>query len=673
MKWLHAGIVVALALALHLAIVLVVWPEMLALYPNNPGYKIVYRACRVAAVALPALMLFAACGIARSGEHGRAVAGLSALFLLGLIGWTVYGEVQRLSPYYPQHSVEHLLQFVDIPLFVACMFALFVAFIVPVVSLVKVRRTARGYSKPIRSKTAAFGDAEWAGMKEAGELFPADGKLAVGERYRVDLDPKATRIFDPDNKETWGSGGTKPLMAFNCNFGSTHGLVFAGSGGFKTTGVIVPMLLTWPHNAVVLDPSLEVHPMVAKYRETMIPGKQRTIVRIDPSDRESGFNVLDWIGTGSGSPEEDIAAVTDWMTTGKVTQSDPNSFFRNSAQQLLRGLLAHICLNRVFEGRPRTLRKLREMISLDEPRFRTQLKDIIESEDDGSFAKLALGPFVSMTEATFSGIYSTASEMTDWLSYERYAALVSGGKFSSADITNTDMDVFVCLDIKTLDNHSGLARVIFGALLNALYNRNGKVEDKARERVAFLMDEAARLGHMKIIETARDAGRKYGITMVMVYQSIGQLRDQWGGKDAVSSWLESTAWQSFSAISDVETAEWLSKRCGSFTQELVSFSQQSGSGSGKGSRGSSLSASTSLQKRALILPDDIMSSMRRDEQLLFVAGVEPIRCGRPIYFRRADMVARTDANRFAQAAGKDGERAKEPAGEGLQQAVEELV
>jgi len=150
---------------------------------------------------------------------------------------------------------------------------------------------------------------------------------------------------------------------------------------------------------------------------------------------------------------------------------------------------------------------------------------------DGSFARLALGPFAAMTDATFSGIYSTASEMTDWLSYERYAGLVSEGEFESGNLAKADMDMFVCLDIKTLDNHSGLARVIFGALLNAFYNADGKIHD----RVVFLMDEAARLGHMKIIETASDAGRKYSISMVMMYQSLGQLREQWGGKDALSA------------------------------------------------------------------------------------------------------------------------------------------
>ncbi len=90
-------------------------------------------------------------------------------------------------------------------------FAGFVAFIAPVVSLVRVRKTTRGYNKPVRSKSAAHGDAEWATLRLAGELFPEDGALVLGELYRPDLDPKTTsRIFKPNDRKTWGSGGRKP-------------------------------------------------------------------------------------------------------------------------------------------------------------------------------------------------------------------------------------------------------------------------------------------------------------------------------------------------------------------------------------------------------------------------------------------------------------------------------
>ena len=304
-------------------------------------------------------------------------------------------------------------------------------------------------------------------------------------------------------------------------------------------------------------------------------------------------------------------------------------------------MLAHICLNRAFTDGPRTLRTLREIISKPETDFITTLTEILRSENDGSFAKLALGPFKSMAQQTFSGVYATAADLTNWLSFKEYAAIVSDGEFSSLDLIDDDIDVFISLDLQTLQDYAGLARVIIGGLMNALYHANGEIND----RVAFILDEAARLGNMSLIPVARDAGRKYGITLVMVYQSLGQLRDQWGGKDAVSDWFESTSWQSFSAITDVDTAKWLSERCGYYTQEIVTYSQQARSG-GKGSGGVSVSASTALQKRALIMPDEIINTMRRDEQLLFVGGVEPIRCGRPIYYRREDMKKLVGQNRF---------------------------
>ena len=644
MKWINGAIVVAIGLALHLTFSLFLAPLVGAFYVIEPGHTMMVHAMRVAAVAFPALVLFAASGLARAGDSGRVVASFSSLFLIALCAWTVREEIARLTALNPGADTRALLRQADIPLFCAVCFAGFVAFIAPVVSLVRVRRTTRGYNKPVRSKSAAHGDAEWAPMKLAGELFPEDGALVLGELYRPDLDPKSqSRIFKPGDRKTWGSGGRKPLMGFNADLGSGHGLIFSGSGGFKTTATVIPMLLSCPWNTVVLDPSTELYPMLAQYRETMRgPGNLRRVYCITPKDLKSGFNVLDWIGRGENSAEKDIAAVVGWIATGQVKRADPNDFFRNSALQLIRGVLAHICLNRGFDAtRPRTLRTLRELISQPEPDFLEQLSLILRAEEKASFAALALGPFKSMTPQTFSGVYATAADLTNWLSFKEYAAIVSGGAFSSLDLVDDDIDVFVALDLQTLQDYPGLARVIIGGLMNALYHANGEVKD----RVAFILDEAARLGNMSLLEVARDAGRKYGIVLVMVYQALGQLRQQWGDKDAVSAWFESTSWQSFSAVTDVETAKALSERCGYFTQEIISYSQQARSG-GKGSGGVSVSASTALHKRALIMPDEIINTMRRDEQILCVPGIEPIRCGRAIYFRRDDMMKLVGENRF---------------------------
>jgi type IV secretion system protein VirD4 len=56
------------------------------------------------------------------------------------------------------------------------------------------------------------------------------------------------------------------LLIDPCRTGSTHVLVLAGSGGFKTTSIGIPTLLTWAGSAVVLDPSREIGPMVTAFR-----------------------------------------------------------------------------------------------------------------------------------------------------------------------------------------------------------------------------------------------------------------------------------------------------------------------------------------------------------------------------------------------------------------------
>ena len=66
-----------------------------------------------------------------------------------------------------------------------------------------------------------------------------------------------------------------------------------------------------------------------------------------------------------------------------------------------------------------------------------------------------------------------------------------------------------------------------------------------------------------------------------------------------------------------------------------------------GTKSTSESATRSEQRRRLITPDEILQDMRTDEQIVFVRGRRPLRCGRAIYFRRPEMLAQVGANRFA--------------------------
>ena len=48
------------------------------------------------------------------------------------------------------------------------------------------------------------------------------------------------------------------------------------------------------------------------------------------------------------------------------------------------------------------------------------------------------------------------------------------------------------------------------------------------------------------------------------------------------------------------------------------------------------------------MPHEVMQDMRADEQIVFVAGRPPLRCGRALYFRRKDMIGLVGPNRYAR-------------------------
>jgi len=582
----------------------------------------------IAAAAIGVITLFATNGSANIKAAGLSVmAGSAAVIIIAIARETI-----RLNGIASHMSAgESVLAYVD----PATVTGAGIAFVGGVFALrVAIKGNAAFATtapKRIDGKRAVHGDANWMTMQEGSKLFPNAGGIVIGERYRVDRDSVAAVAFRADDPQSWGAGGKSPLLCFDGSFGSSHGIVFAGSGGFKTTSVTIPSALKWGGGLVVLDPSSEVAPMVIEHRRKA----GRKVIVLDPTASGIGFNALDWIGRHGNTKEEDIVAVATWiMTDNARAASARDDFFRASAMQLLTALIADVCLSGHTDEKDQTLRRVRANLSEPEPQLRARLTKIYEGSDS-DFVKENVAVFVNMTPETFSGVYANAVKETHWLSYPNYAGLVSGDSFSTDDLADGETDIFIALDLKVLESHPGLARVVIGSFLNAIYNRNGELAG----RTLFLLDEVARLGYLRILETARDAGRKYGISLALIFQSIGQMREAYGGRDASSKWFESASWISFAAINDPETAEYISKRCGDTTVEVDQTNRSSGM------KGSSRSRSKQLTRRPLILPHEVLR-MRGDEQIVFTAGNAPLRCGRAIWFRRKDMSASVGESRF---------------------------
>ncbi len=395
----------------------------------------------------------------------------------------------------------------------------------------------------------------------------------------MDEDRVAAVPFAPRDRQSWGKGGKAALLVDPCTDGPTHSLLFAGAGGFKTTSAVTT-ILQWSGSSVVLDPSCEVGPMV---RDALSQGKD--IHFLDPArpkDAETwGFNVLDWIDTEDELAEMHVhhRAVQSWIF-GEVAgrESEEQFFFRQWGKDLVACLLAHLLWDDEATV-PKTLATLRAGAS---PRLSDgcgilKLLRSISTTSKSMMARHLAGSLADIVDETFSGIYANANQGTAWLSVPAFADLVSGDAFPHhGDLVNGAATVFVQNTAAGVDAAltPGLGRVIIGSLLNAVYGAQGEIDG----RILFLLDEVARLGRMKVIEAARDVGRKYGITLQLLYQSVGQLEEQWGREGKIAcAWYDGVSWRGYAAVQDLDTARELSALCGE--RGVLAYSEGQNSGS----------------------------------------------------------------------------------------------
>jgi type IV secretion system protein VirD4 len=211
------------------------------------------------------------------------------------------------------------------------------------------------YPRPVaRGASDNLGHSDWRDPASTRQLFPPVGHpvwggIAVAEAYRVDLDPALAGVpFDPNDSETWGQGGKRPLLLDDATKGSGHSTIFGGSGTGKTASAVVTAL-TWTGSSVILDPSTEMGPMLSR----ALRRQKKKVVHIgvpDPGSplRNSGMNVLSFIDITRPDSELHVRSVVSWIydeaaanAAGKAARAE-DPFFANMGRALVTCLLAHL-------------------------------------------------------------------------------------------------------------------------------------------------------------------------------------------------------------------------------------------------------------------------------------------------------------------------------------------
>jgi type IV secretion system protein VirD4 len=510
-----------------------------------------------------------------------------------------------------------------------------------------------------RGVTDNHGHSQWRSLGDAKKLFPGPdpvhGGIAVGEAYRVDHDQGvAGTPFDPADKSSWGMGGKAPLLIDPCTRGSGHSLIFAGPGGFKTTAA-VSTALTWTGSSVILDPSTELGPML----DAALRRQRKRVVHIGIPNEDSGkppvtgFNVLAWIDITHPEAELHVRSVVSWVyDESAAAQATPgraeDPFFAPMGRSLVTCLLAHLVWSDP-QAIDISLATFAAAIAVSEEEILHLLGHIRTASRSPMARRLAATLMKCKAEETFSGVFLNAVKGVEWLFTSAYADLVSEGDFDPRALLIGNTTVFLNISLRTLETTPPIARVLVGALLNTVYMADGWT----RGRILFLLDEAARLGRMKTLETARDIGRKYGVSLHMLFQSVGQMAEAWG-REGTRAWIDAAHWVGYAAIRAGGAGKDLSDQLGA--HGVLAWSEGDNQGRQKpfgfnfGSISRGINVNVHEIRRSLIAASEMQQDLREDEIIIVPAAGLPLRIGRAIYFRRPEMIAQVATNRFVNSA-----------------------
>jgi type IV secretion system protein VirD4 len=340
-----------------------------------------------------------------------------------------------------------------------------------------------------------------------------------------------------------------------------HALTIAGAGAGKGACVIIPNLLRWPHNALVIDPKGEAAEATAEKREAM----GQAVHVLDPfqssrvPDRfRSSYNPLDDIDLDARTVREDISAIAD----GIVMRPDASAaHWDDGAQSLISGLIAYVLAT--AEIAQRNLIEVRRILA-DDDRLADAMKSMKGMDDGAGLCREAYGVVFAKEGSYF---VSNARKNTQWLDSRGMVDALASSSFSLADLKAGKASVFLVLPANYLGQHGRFLRLFVRCGIEAMA-RKLPSGDLRGAQCLFLLDEFFSLGYIGEIAKAAGLMRGYGLQLWPILQDLGQLITLYG-REGSETFFGNADLHQFFGNTDKLTLDYMSQMTGAVSVEEV--------------------------------------------------------------------------------------------------------
>lgn len=238
-----------------------------------------------------------------------------------------------------------------------------------------------------------------------------------------------------------------------------------------------------------------------------------------------------------------------------------------------------------------------------------------------------------------SGVLSTAKSLLSLYLDPIVANNTSTSDFLVRDLMTGEKPVSLYFVVQPSDMErlTPLTRLFYAIFIrrNAadMQFEGGRSKANYTHQLLMVIDEAASLQKLPVLQEALGYVAGYGIRMFFLVQDIVQIEELYGDKQSFDSGAETRIAY---APNKIETAEKLARMTGKTTVTEEGASRSSGMW---GFKGGNVSLSTNKTARDLVTADEFMA-LHDQDMIVFVKGQPPIYGRKAFYYENPTLMAR---------------------------------
>jgi type IV secretion system protein VirD4 len=452
-------------------------------------------------------------------------------------------------------------------------------------------------------------------------FFPGEKRTLFGDaRFATRREVAKAGLYG-DKGIIVGQHGGKYLM-FD---GMQHVIITAPTRSGKGVSFVIPNLLTWPDSTVVLDIKQENWDLTSGYRAKR--GQACFLFNPTAKDyRSHRWNPLGYISDDANFRIDDVQKIAGMLFPDKegtdlIWTATPRSLFMGIVLMLAETPDKPVTLGQV----------LREtLVDGDGSKyFASLINDRAQASNPFSSACVrGLNSYVSISsENTRSGVIAGFRSSLELWNNPLVDAATSANDFDLREIRKKRMSIYIGVTPDNLKRVRPLLNLFLQQLVD-LNTQELPSQNKAiRYTCALFLDEFTAIGKMPVLSDGISFIAGYLLRMAPIIQSPSQVDDTYGKESAKTFMVNHALRIVFPPkATETEVAKDISEWLGYQTVKGTSHSRGSGWFTKK-----QKSESTSDQRRALMLPQEI-TSMKGTDELVVTENLAPVLAKKVVYY-----------------------------------------